>query len=123
GLSSPHIESSSIAAAAFGAFVLIAFWANERHAPAPMLPLDLFDSRVFLGVNLLTLVLYAALGSAMFFLPFNLIGVQGYSPTAAGATLLPFVFIMFALSRWAGGLLDRYGARLPLVAGPLVTAM
>jgi MFS family permease len=74
-------------------------------------------------VNLLTFALYAALGSAMFFLPFNLIGVQGYSPTAAGAALLPFVFIMFALSRWAGSLLDRHGARIPLVAGPVITAL
>jgi predicted MFS family arabinose efflux permease len=109
-------------AATIGALVLVAFWAVE-HSESAMLPVDLFDSRIFLGVNLLTLVLYAALGSAMYFLPFNLIGVQGYSPTAAGAALLPFVAIMFILSRWAGGLLDRYGARLPLVAGPLITAV
>jgi EmrB/QacA subfamily drug resistance transporter len=123
GLSAPQVASSAIAAVAIGAAVLAAFWVNERRHPFPMLPLDLFDSKVFLGVNLLTLVLYAALGGAMFFLPFNLIGVQGYSPTAAGAALLPFVVIMFALSRWAGGLIDRHGAKLPLVAGPLVTAV
>jgi len=123
GLSSSHVAAPSIAAVAIGAVVLVGFWTNERRARSPMLPLDLFDSKVFLGVNLLTFVLYAALGSAMFYLPFNLISVQGYSPTAAGAALLPFVVIMFALSRWAGGLIDRHGAKLPLVAGPFITAV
>ena len=56
-----------------------------------MMPLALFRSRTFAGANLLTLLLYAALGGALFFLPFNLIQVQGYSATAAGAALLPFV--------------------------------
>jgi MFS family permease len=49
--------------------------------------------------------------------------VQGYSATAAGAAFLPFIVIMFTLSRWSGGLVDRFGARLPLVIGPLVAAV
>src|SRR6185369_5185211 len=57
-----------------------------------------------------------------FFVPLNLIQVQGLSATAAGAALLPFIVIMFALSRWAGGLVERHGARLPLVVGPLIAA-
>lgn len=105
-----------------GAAVLAAFVLVEARARAPMMPLGLFRSRTFAGANLLTLCLYGALGGALFFLPFDLIQVQGYSAAAAGAALLPFVALMFLLSRWAGGLVDRYGPRLPLVAGPAVAA-
>src|SRR5262249_38488658 len=59
----------------------------------------------------------------LFFLPLNLIQVQGYSPTAAGAALLPFILIMSLLSRWSGGLVARYGPRIPLIVGPLITAV
>src|SRR5207248_5616488 len=89
----------------------------------PMVPLTLFRSRTFSGANLLTLLLYAALGGALFFVPFNLIQVQGYSPTASGASLLPFILIMFVLSRWAGGLVNRYGAKLPLIVGPVIASV
>ena len=87
-----------------------------------MLPLTLFRSRTFSAVNLLTLLLYAALGGVLFFLPFALIQVHGYPATLAGAAFLPFTIIMAALSRCAGGLLDRFGARLPLVVGPAIAA-
>ena len=88
-----------------------------------MMPLGLFRSRTFAGANLLTFLLYGALGGALFFLPFNLIQVHGYSATAAGAALLPFVLILSVLSRWSGGLVDRYGAKPPLIVGPPIAAV
>jgi len=100
----------------------VAFVVVERRARSPMLPLGLFRIRNFGGANLLTLLLYAALGGGLFFFPLNLIQVQGYSATAAGAALLPFILIMFVLSRWAGTLVDRVGSRLPLLVGPVIAA-
>jgi MFS family permease len=87
-----------------------------------MIPLALFRSKEFTGANVLTLLLYFALGGALFFVPFYLIGVQGYSATQAGAAFLPFTLIMGVLSRWSGGLIERYDPRLPLTIGPLVVA-
>jgi len=103
---------------AIAAFLLV-----EAGNKSPLVPLRLFRSRNFAGANLLTLFLYAALGAILFFLPFNLIQVQGYTPTQAGAANLPFILIMFFLSRWAGGLTAHYGARLPLVVGALLSAV
>ncbi|CAA9445719.1 Uncharacterized MFS-type transporter [uncultured Rubrobacteraceae bacterium] len=105
-----------------GALALVAFLVRERRTQEPMLPLTLFRSRNFSGANLLTLLLYAGLGGALYFFPFVLIQVHGYSATAAGSSFLPFVIITFLMSRWAGGLVTRYGARLPLIVGPLVAA-
>lgn len=118
GLLDPLVFASLvIGVAAIGLFIVV-----ERRGEEPMMPLSLFRSRMFGGANLLTLLLYAGLGGALYFLPFNLIQVQGYSATAAGSAFLPFVIITFLMSRWAGGLVPRYGARLPLVVGPLIAA-
>jgi EmrB/QacA subfamily drug resistance transporter len=102
--------------------MLAAFILVEARRKHPMLPLSLFRERNFTGANLLTLFLYAGLSGTLFFLPLNLIQVQGYSATAAGAASLPFILIMFGLSRWSGGLVKRFGSRIPLTIGPIVAA-
>jgi EmrB/QacA subfamily drug resistance transporter len=107
---------------AVGATCLIAFAKIESRVDAPMVPLSLFRSRDFTGANLLTLFLYAALGIFFFLFPLNLIQVQHYSATATGAAALPLIVLMFALSRWSGGLVTHYGPRRPLIMGPIIAA-
>jgi EmrB/QacA subfamily drug resistance transporter len=106
-----------------GALGLGAFLLAEHRSRAPMMPLELFRLRIFSGINLLTLLLYGALGGAFFFLPFLLIQARGYSATAVGAAYLPFTVVLGLLSRWSGGLMDRVGARGPLIIGPALTAL
>src|SRR5206468_12890695 len=115
-------DRSLVAALVVAIALLALFFIVEARIPHPMLPLSLFRSRMFAGANLLTFLLYGALGGSLFFLPLNLIQVQHYSATAAGAALLPFVLIISFLSRWSGGLVERYGPKLTLVVGPLIAA-
>jgi EmrB/QacA subfamily drug resistance transporter len=105
-----------------GVAALVLFLIAEARQASPMLPLALFRSRTFAGANLVTLLLYGALGGAMFFVPFNLIQVQHYSPAAAGASLLPLVALVSTMSRWSGALAARIGPRPLLCAGPLFVA-
>jgi EmrB/QacA subfamily drug resistance transporter len=106
------------------AVVLLAAFVRAEHvSSAPMVPFDLFRSLRFSGINVLTFLLYGALGAAFFFLPFLLIQARGYSATAAGAVYLPFTLVVGVLSRWSGRLTDRFGARRPLMAGPALTVV
>ncbi len=103
-----------------GLAALVAFVLYERRTPDPMVRCDLFESRAFSVANVYTFFLYAAIGGSLYFVPFVLINVHHYSPTAAGAALLPFIAIMVAASRWSGGLVGRIGPRTPLVLGAIL---
>ena len=115
-------DAMVLGALAVGIVGIGAFLVVEARLSAPMVPLGLFRSRTFAGANLITLLLYGALSGGLFYVPFNLVQVQGYSATEAGAAFLPFILIVGALSRWSGGLTDRYGGRTPLVAGQILAA-
>src|SRR5579862_1206722 len=105
-----------------GLVVLAVFVWCEARVATPMMPLDLFRGRTFSAANLFTLLLYFAVPATFFLVPFTLVQAYGYSATATGAVFLPFALVMGALSRWAGGLLDHYGARLPLALGSVLVA-
>jgi len=116
-------DKAVLGALGLGVVFLVLFLVIEarsrRHA---MMPLSLYRSRNFSGANALTLLLYFALGGALYFLPFGLIRLGGYSATEAGAALLPFALIMGFGASLAGALADRFGPRLSLTAGPIIAA-
>jgi MFS family permease len=109
-----------VGALAGGVVALAAFILVEARSPRPLMPLPLFRSRTFSGTNLLTLFLYGALNVSLFFLSLNIVQIQGYSLALAGVVFMPFALVLMGLSRWAGGLADKYGPRPLLIAGPLV---
>lgn len=115
--------SDVLVALVVGTILVCAFVIRQCRAKAPMAPPDLFRSSTFAGANGLTFLLYGALSGALFFVPFNLIQVQGFSATAAGASFLPFTFLMGGFSRWAGGLVSKFGSKIPLIVGPVLDAV
>jgi EmrB/QacA subfamily drug resistance transporter len=117
GFADPRVFGTLIA----GALALAAFLLVEARSAHPVIPLGLFSSRTFSGVNLLTFGLYGALSAGTFFLSLNMVQAQGYSMAAAGFAFTPFALILTALSRWAGGLVDKGGPRLPLIIGPAIS--
>jgi EmrB/QacA subfamily drug resistance transporter len=116
-LQSVRSDEIGLAAVVAGVIILAIFGYAQAHERHPMMPLGLFRSRTFSVANIYTFLIYMVIGGSMYFFPFVLIDVQRYTPTAAGAAGLPFVVLMFLLSRWSGGLISRLGARVPLVIG------
>lgn len=118
GFTSPMV----VAALLVGVAGIALFVVVEARVPHPLLPLGLFRSHQFTGANLVTFVVYGALGGALFLLPIELQQVARYTPLESGISLLPITFIMFALSSRSGALAGRIGPRLQMTAGPLVVA-
>jgi EmrB/QacA subfamily drug resistance transporter len=100
----------------------IFLWVEKRGGENAMMPLALFGSSTFVGLTVLTLLVYGALGGLLVLVPYVLIKGAGYSATAAGAALLPLPLLIAATSRLAGGIAGRVGSRLPLTLGPIIVA-
>jgi len=106
-----------------GFLILIFFVIYENNIQNPLVPIHLFRNTEFAIGNLITFLMYSALGGATFFVPFNLIQVQDYTPVQAAAAFLPMLIILFLLSRWSGSIVDKYGAKKPLTLGPLISGV
>ena len=118
GLDAPEV----LAAVAVGAAAMLGFVVRELRAADPMLPLGIFRSRLFSAANAVTFAVYAALSGVFFWLVLCLQVVVGFSPLAAGLSMLPMTVLMLLLSARAGALATRTGPRLPMTVGPLLCA-
>ncbi len=109
-----------VAAAVVGVLSLVLFVVFERRHHDALVPMHLFRSRTFSIANVLTVLVYGALGSLLFFLVLQLQVVTGWSPLAAGLSTLPLTLVMLAFSSRSGALAARIGPRLPLTIGPML---
>lgn len=119
GVQSPFVWASGLV----GLVALMTFVRAEGKVRDPMMPLGVFRSRPFSGANALTLLLYGGMGGVLFFLPIHMISTLGYSELEAGMAILPFIVLISVFSRMTGGLVDRFGARLPLTVGPAIAGL
>jgi EmrB/QacA subfamily drug resistance transporter len=114
----------SVAALVVGAVLFALFLAVQRkRGERAMMPLQLFAAPRFVGLTLVTFLLYGALGSLLVLVPYVLIQLAGYSATAAGAALLPIPIVIALMSPTLGRIAGRLGPRRPLTAGPLLVAL
>ncbi|MEM9530559.1 MAG: MFS transporter [Pseudomonadota bacterium] len=118
----PRLNSANLALVAGGAVLFVGFLRWESISSSPMIPLDLFRNRIFSGANALTVALYFALGGALYFIPFNLIQIQGYSAVAAGSAFLPMTLLLGFGSAFASDQLRRVSPRSVLTVGALLAA-
>jgi EmrB/QacA subfamily drug resistance transporter len=112
-----------VIAAIISVIAITAFFMVEARSSHPMLPLRLFRSKQFSGANGTTVAVYSALSAALFLVVFELQVALGYSPIAAGASLLPVTLITLTLSERAGALSQRIGPRIPMTVGPFIVAL
>jgi EmrB/QacA subfamily drug resistance transporter len=119
GFGAPVVLAALIA----GTGAILAFVFVERRTKDPMVPPSLFRSRTFGGASLVTLLFYMALTGSLYFLPFLMIHVHGYSAFVAGTVFLPFVAMAFVLSRVSGRICALFGTKVPLVVASLATAV
>jgi EmrB/QacA subfamily drug resistance transporter len=113
-------DSAAVVVVCAGLVLLIAFVAQQRRAPSPLMPLGLFAHRQFTAANLVTFVVYAALSGSLFLVPVELQRVCGFTPVLAGSALLPVTFMMLLLSARMGRLAQRIGPRGPMALGPII---
>jgi EmrB/QacA subfamily drug resistance transporter len=122
GLSERGAAPDLIVGLAVGILALVAFVLVERRSQHPLVPPELFRNATFSATNAVTLLIYAALGVVFLLLVLQLQTVAGFSPLAAGTSLLPVTVIMLVFSARTGALAGRIGPRLPLTIGPLISA-
>ncbi|QNL20520.1 DHA2 family efflux MFS transporter permease subunit [Hyphobacterium sp. CCMP332] len=112
------IASLLLSVVFFSIFIVI-----EKRAKNPLMPLFLFRNNTFSALNFLTFLIYGGLGAVLFFLPLNIIQIQGYSEIIAGLGILPFGILISVLARISGKWVDKYGFKKLLIIGPLITAI